>query len=275
MTNTLPQQLDLVKALALNNDLILLANQIFGEGKWSHNITSQTIDFIETFMGKYVCGCVTLLKVQLKDGTYHEDMGYCYTEGAMKGLAIHCARIGSLTDAFKRVLSCFGKEINTEIQNLSKKLSNSHMVADSLFNETENKTSETKMPEPCAQSTPFISNKNNKEKQKTEDVLKSKCPNVANEQVSVGQAVASSIAQQEQYIKTSSEMKSHVQPSVLGNQKEQNNIEIGDSKPASEEELLRMERKRKQMEKQAEYKRLMKEREQQKTNQNKKSNTRY
>lgn len=44
-------------------------------------------------MGKYVCGCVTLLKVQLKDGTSHEDMGYCYTEAAMKGLTIHCARI--------------------------------------------------------------------------------------------------------------------------------------------------------------------------------------
>lgn len=63
-----------------------------------------------------------------------------------------------------------------------------------------------------------------------EDVLKSKCPNVAKEQVSVGQTVASSVAQPEQYIKTSSEMKSHVHPSIPGNQKEQNNIEIGDSK---------------------------------------------
>lgn len=63
-----------------------------------------------------------------------------------------------------------------------------------------------------------------------EDVLKSKCPNVAKEQVSVGQTVASSVAQSEQCIKTSSEMKSHVQPSVPSNQKEQNNIEIGDSK---------------------------------------------
>lgn len=148
------------------------------------------------------------------------------------------------------------------------------MVADSLFNGTENRTSEIKMPEPCAQSTPFIS-KSDKEKQKTENVLKSKCPNVAKEQVSVGQTVANSVAQPEQCIKTSSEMKSHVQPGVPGNQKEQNNIEIGDSKSASEEELLRMERKRKQMEKQAEYKRLMKEREQQKTNQNKKSSTKY
>lgn len=153
-------------------------------------------------------------------------------------------------------MSCFGKEINTEIQNLSKKLSNSDTVADSIFNETEDKTSETKMPEPCARSTPFIS-KNDKEKQKAgfynfsnflffmnwaiskylvvlciflEDVLKSKCPNVAKEQVSVGQTVASSVGQPEQYIKTSSEMKSHVHPSIPGNQKEQNNIEIGDSK---------------------------------------------
>lgn len=40
------------------------------------------------------------------------------------------------------------------------------MVADSLFNGAENSTSETKMPEPCAQSTPFIS-KNDKGRQKT------------------------------------------------------------------------------------------------------------
>lgn len=63
-----------------------------------------------------------------------------------------------------------------------------------------------------------------------ENVLKSKCPNVAKEQVSVEQTVANSVAQPEQCIKTSSEMKSHVQPGVPGNQKEQNNIEIGDSK---------------------------------------------
>lgn len=44
-------------------------------------------------MGKYVCGCATFLKIQLQDGTFHEDMGYCYTEEAMKGLSIHCARI--------------------------------------------------------------------------------------------------------------------------------------------------------------------------------------
>lgn len=43
----------------------------------------------------------------------------------------------------------------------------------------------------------------------------------------------------------------------------------------SEEELLRIERKRKQMEKQAEYKRLMKEREQQKANENKKISPKY
>lgn len=48
--------------------------------------------------------------------------------------------------------------------------------------------------------------------------------------MSVRQTVSSSVAQPEQCIKTSSEIKSCVQPSVPGNQKEQNNIEIGDSK---------------------------------------------
>lgn len=49
--------------------------------------------------------------------------------------------------------------------------------------------------------------------------------------MSVRQTVSSSVAQPEQCIKTSSEIKSCVQPSVNQcNQKEQNNIEIGDSK---------------------------------------------
>lgn len=44
-------------------------------------------------MGKYVCGCVTFVKIQLKDGTFHEDMGYCNAEGNLKGLSIYFARI--------------------------------------------------------------------------------------------------------------------------------------------------------------------------------------
>ncbi|XP_076234170.1 uncharacterized protein LOC143179058 [Calliopsis andreniformis] len=121
-----PQKFDVKETFTLNNELISLANRIFGEGKWSHTVTSQTVDFIESFMGKYVCGCVTFVKIQLINGIFHEDMGYCHAEGAMKGAALHCARAGSLTDAFRKTLSCFGNAIEIEIQKLMKKLPNSH-----------------------------------------------------------------------------------------------------------------------------------------------------
>ncbi|CAD1474359.1 unnamed protein product, partial [Heterotrigona itama] len=276
MINTYAQKLNLKETLVLNNDLILLANQILGEGKWSHTITNQTIDFIESFMGKYVCGCVTFLKIQLQDGTFHEDMGYCYTEEAMKGLSIHCARIGSLTDAFKKVLSCFGKVVNNEIQMLPKKLPNSYMPN----NQKEDlQYSSFNALEPCAQSTPLLCYKNDEEKQKTDNLLKQKVPNTIKEEIFVQPKSKSPVAQKEQLLlplKTSSDVKNHLQPNVMSHHKEQNIVQIEqDSKSVSEEELLRIERKRKQMEKQAEYKRLMKEREQQKANENKKINPKY
>ncbi|KAK9298042.1 hypothetical protein QLX08_008538 [Tetragonisca angustula] len=271
MINTYGQKSNLKETLVLNNDLILLANQILGEGKWSHTITNQTIDFVESFMGKYVCGCVTFVKIQLQDGTFHEDMGYCYTEEAMKGLSIHCARIGSLTDAFKKVLSCFGKVINTEIQVLSKKLPNSCMP--NTQKEDLHYSSFATL-EPCAQSTPLLCNKNDEEKQKTDNLLKQKIPSTIKEEIFLQPRSKSPVAQIP--LKTSSDVKSHFQPNVVSHHKEQNIVQIEqDSKSVSEEELLRIERKRKQMEKQAEYKRLMKEREQQKANENKKINPKY
>ncbi|XP_017755595.1 PREDICTED: DNA repair protein RAD52 homolog [Eufriesea mexicana] len=268
MTSTIySQRFDLKEALTLNNNLILLANRIFGEGKWNHSVTNQTIDFIETFMGKYVCGCVTFVKIQLQNGTFHEDMGYCYTEANMKGLSIHCARIGSLTDAFKKVLSCFGNEIGTEIQKLSKKLLNSHVSnnqkkGSSLLNVP------TEILEPCAQSVPFITCKSDEEKQKTDSILQPRSPVDQKEQISISEIITKSkspSAQKEQSVSPkSTDTKNHLQLNSINHCKEHDKNQTDQNKKQvlTEENFLRMERKRKQMEKQAEYKRLMKEKEQ-------------
>ena len=45
--------------------------------------------------GKYQAGCITIVKIQLKDGTFHEDMGYSYTEGSTKGSAVQKSRLVS------------------------------------------------------------------------------------------------------------------------------------------------------------------------------------
>lgn len=35
-------------------------------------------------MEKYIYGCVTFIKIQLQDGIFQEDMGYCYRNSVMK-----------------------------------------------------------------------------------------------------------------------------------------------------------------------------------------------
>lgn len=278
MSNAMvPQKFDVKETLTLNSELISLANRLFGKGKWSHAVTSQTIDFVESFMGKYVCGCATFVKIQLHDGTFHEDMGYCHAEGAMKGFSIHCARTGSLTDAFKKVLSCFDNTIETEVEKLTKKLPNSQT------NNLEKDDLQISFPleqfdihEPCAQSTPFIVCKNDL-KGKQENACQPKSPCDQEEQTSAQPTIKKSKSATEQKLKTAFDVKGQLQSNGMIHKNEKGNILKGpdQKKGLSEEELIRMERKRKQMEKQAEFKQRMKEREQQRGGENKKFNPKY
>lgn len=95
------------------NELITIANEIFGHGKWSHAVTSQTVgmdnqnncfykfliiyfwflDFVEYVMGRYLIGCAAFVRVQLPDGTFHEEMGYSNAESSVKGTAVFEARV--------------------------------------------------------------------------------------------------------------------------------------------------------------------------------------
>ncbi|XP_017883533.1 DNA repair protein RAD52 homolog [Ceratina calcarata] len=238
----------------LYNELVLIADRIFGERKWSHIVTNQEIDSVESFMGKYVCGCVTFLKIQLSDGVFHEDMGYYYTEAAIKSVSIQSARIGSHVDAFKRVLSCFGKEIGHEIQKLSK--------TPKLDKITDYKTDleyfETL--EPCAQSTPLL--EVNATRQNSSNIPKS----LNNVQLTVTKPEIQKTVQKPLEHKVDNVMRP-IQSNTIYEKKQTNGkTEQNAKKELTEEEALRNERKRKQMEKQAEYKRLMKEREQQRLN---------
>ncbi|XP_076166475.1 uncharacterized protein LOC143146248 [Ptiloglossa arizonensis] len=276
MTNAmLSQKYDIKASLTFNNELISLANRVFGEGKWNHTVTNQTIDFVEAFMGKYVCGCVTFVKIQLKDGTFHEDMGYCNAEGNLKGLSIYFARIGSLTDAFKKVLSCFGDTVETEIQKLVKQLSNKQL--DNIHKEDLQcsiASIQTDISKPYAQSTPLIIHKDCEDENNSEITLCSKGPydNKKKELVQETKVNLKSLTEQNECIPVNDQLQSNG-----GNyQKLQDNVQKEhQEKVLTEEERLRLVRKRKQMEKQTEYKKLMKKKEQQLPNENKKPNLKY
>ncbi|CAJ0962780.1 unnamed protein product [Ranitomeya imitator] len=61
--------------------VISLANEMFGYNGWSHSVTQQNVDFVDLSNGRFYVGVCAFVKVQLKDGSYHEDVGYGVSEG--------------------------------------------------------------------------------------------------------------------------------------------------------------------------------------------------
>ncbi|KAK6176083.1 hypothetical protein SNE40_014438 [Patella caerulea] len=89
--------------------LINIANETFGFNGWSHSVTNQTVDFVDHINGRYYVGVSAMVRVQLKDGVYHEDIGYGVSEGLKsKALSIEKARKEAATDGLKRSLKNFG-----------------------------------------------------------------------------------------------------------------------------------------------------------------------
>ena len=94
--------------------LINLANEVFGFNGWSHSVTQQVIgnlnyffncnhglilsthypsDCIDQVEEKYYVGVSSTVRVELKDGAYHEDVGYGVCEGMKsKCLSLEKAR---------------------------------------------------------------------------------------------------------------------------------------------------------------------------------------
>ncbi|XP_030587947.1 DNA repair protein RAD52 homolog isoform X2 [Archocentrus centrarchus] len=92
--------------------VISLANEMFGYNGWSHSISQQNVDFVDLINGKFYVGVSAFVKVQLKDGAFHEDVGYGVSEGLKsKALSLEKARKEAVTDGMKRALKCFGNAL--------------------------------------------------------------------------------------------------------------------------------------------------------------------
>lgn len=92
--------------------MIELANQIFGFNGWSSAVVDITPDYIEqNDKGRFVVGVTAVVKVMLKDGTFHEDVGYGMSENPKKGSAIENAKKEAVSDARKRALRLFGSAL--------------------------------------------------------------------------------------------------------------------------------------------------------------------
>ncbi|KAF8068738.1 hypothetical protein FPV67DRAFT_1087668 [Lyophyllum atratum] len=91
--------------------IINLANEVFGFNGWSSNVVSLTTDFIDynEESRRYNVGTTAIIRVTLRDGVYHEDIGYGLLENSKsKGAALDKCKKEAVTDGLKRALRSFG-----------------------------------------------------------------------------------------------------------------------------------------------------------------------
>ncbi|SPN97492.1 related to Double Strand Break repair protein mus-11 [Cephalotrichum gorgonifer] len=90
---------------------IALANEVFGFNGWSSAIQNITMDFVDEHPQtmRVSLGLSVIVRVTLRDGTYHEDLGYGHIENCKgKAAAFEKAKKEGTTDALKRALKNFG-----------------------------------------------------------------------------------------------------------------------------------------------------------------------
>ncbi|XP_023705221.1 uncharacterized protein LOC111863274 isoform X2 [Cryptotermes secundus] len=89
--------------------LVSLANETFGLYGWSHSVTHQNIDYIDCNSSKYSVGVAAFVKVELKNGIQHQDVGYgMCKDSCSKGYAIAHARKEATTNGLREALRSFG-----------------------------------------------------------------------------------------------------------------------------------------------------------------------
>jgi DNA repair and recombination protein RAD52 len=79
--------------------IINLANEVFGFNGWSSNIVSLVTDFIDYSeeSRRYSIGVTAIVRVTLRDGVFHEDIGYGTVENAKgKGASLDKVRRWSI-----------------------------------------------------------------------------------------------------------------------------------------------------------------------------------
>ncbi len=90
---------------------ISLANDVFGFNGWSSSIQNIQVDFVDEHPQtlKISLGLSVIVRVTLRDGTFHEDIGYGHIENCKgKAAAFEKAKKEGTTDGLKRALKNFG-----------------------------------------------------------------------------------------------------------------------------------------------------------------------
>lgn len=107
---------------------INLANDTFGFNGWSTEIKNLSVDYCDELGGRFSVGVTCTVRVTLKDGSFHEDVGFGHIENVKaKYMAFDKCKKEATTDAVKRTLRKFGNVLGNCLYNQSYTRQVSHM----------------------------------------------------------------------------------------------------------------------------------------------------
>lgn len=91
---------------------INLANEIFGFNGWNTELKEYKVDYIDDKNGAISMGLSCIVRIVLKDGTFHEDVGYGSIDNCRsKAMAFEKCKKEACTDGMKRALRQFGNAL--------------------------------------------------------------------------------------------------------------------------------------------------------------------
>ncbi|XP_067206590.1 DNA repair protein RAD52 homolog isoform X2 [Linepithema humile] len=259
------EKTELIDFAAEHRVLISAANKAFGEGKWCHTVVSQNLDYVDTVGTKCCVGCVSFVNVRLENGTFHEDVGYHSAEESTKGLSIHKARIGSSVNALKRVLLSFGEKVEKEVQQLQKQSSSEQtsivqkIAVQSLDNKQIQGKSNVSVPFIVPVSYLLQVKHKSPEPNSEQNTDSNRSLVVKSETADANQPQAVIKTQSPKITVPSSSDQTKIVMAVVQTTTADIKTESKSIQVLSAQEVQRMERKRKQMEKQMEFKKRMME----------------
>ena len=93
-----------------------IANHVFGALNWSSRVVLLEVDYCRSERDYFICGASALVRVSLKNGALHEDVGYGTSKDRDQGAALERAKKAAVTDARKRALRCFGELLGNSLK---------------------------------------------------------------------------------------------------------------------------------------------------------------
>ncbi|EKE38424.1 hypothetical protein ENUP19_0146G0039 [Entamoeba nuttalli] len=120
--------------------IVEMANNIFGDDGWSNYITSFSIDSIEYENGQFEVTSSAQVKIELKDGTSHEDIGVATSYDKDRGVACQMSKKMAIGDGIKRAFRLFGNNLGNNLERKRNISNKENTKSISLLSKKENET---------------------------------------------------------------------------------------------------------------------------------------